>query len=762
MASAAKDPRWLSRDRERSAVDLFRCVPTFDAVVIRLARHAAALGIVAVALLLTYGLYVAAGFWSATRDSGAIAVTGLQARVTIVRDERDVPHIVATNERDLFYAQGFAEATDRLFQMELTRRYALGTLAEVLGPRALPIDEELRAYGVRDIASAQWQRLDSHDREDLQAFADGVNAAMVREPLPVEFRLLLYRPRAWTVEDSLSVALAVSIALGDSYHDVLERNDVWRHHGATMFAAQYPLSDPNYDVTLTGDYVRRSTMRPAGAALRVTIASAYAQGDTVQRPRIGSNAWAVGALRGASGRALLANDPHLELTIPGLWYVVDLRAPGIHVAGAAIPGAPGVALGHNERVAWGATNADVASTSVYEAGRLPSGGWRNERFDVRFGSSVTRAYYRSGEYFGAQNPYDANRLVLVRCAHLYGTNPIATFLALDRARGTGEASRVLSRYAGPAENFVLADAGGAVAYHLAGSVIDDPAWGRYIHRARDRRTPFERIAYANLPSQPARRDGAIVTANNKMYPSGYRYRLAAFFDPPYRAFRIAALLHARGTYDVAYFEKMQLDEISPVDREFARRLTQFAAGSGNRDLVTALRGWNGSFSSSSRVATVVHSVRTGAQQSAPSLYAALEALRNGDAASSLGADLAGELYYAGDAKESWGRAGAVNVEHPLAPLHFGFLNGATLPGAGDEYTIRLQEPGFAQSFRAVWAAGDWDAGGIAIPSGESGRPGSAYYQDESGAWIAGRMEPLPFSPAAVAKAARATLTLAPQ
>ena len=754
MASAAKGSRRLNRDRERSAVDLFRYVSAWDAVGVRLARQAVGFAIVVAALLLAYGAYVALGFWDGVRETGAMVVGSLDAPVTIARDSRDVPHIIASSERDVFYAQGFAEATDRLFQMELTRRYALGTLAEVLGPRALAIDEEQRAYGVREIAAAQWRRLDSRDRGDLQAFADGVNAAMARQPLPVEFRLLLYRPRAWTAEDSLAVALAVSIALGDSYHDVLQRNDVWRRYGSAVFAQRYPLSDPKYDVSLSG-----RVLAPKNSATRLSF---HRLGLTQTKPRIGSNAWAVGATRGTGGRPLLANDPHLDLTIPGLWYVVDLRAPGLHVAGAAIPGAPGVALGHNEGVAWGATNADVASTSVYQTGNLARRGWHSERFAVRFRTAVTRAYYRSGEFFGANDPYDGNRLVLVRCAHLYGTTPIATFLALDRARNVAEATQVLARYSGPAENFVIADTSGAVAYHLAGAVLDDPAWGRYVQAARDRAVPLARIRYGRLPSQTSRRNATIVTANNKMYGAGYPYRLAPFFDPPYRAYRIAQLLHARGIYDAAYFERMQLDEISPIDREFARRLSEFAVIGGERDLVSALRTWNGSFSSSSRLATIVHSLRTGAEESAPSLYAALEALRSGDSTSNLGADLGGELYYAGSVKESWGRAGAVSVEHPLAPLHFGFLNGATFPGAGDEYTIRLQEPGFAQSFRAVWDVGNWDAGGIAIPSGESGRPGSPHYLDLSRAWIAGRMESLPFSTPAVAAATRATLTLAPQ
>jgi penicillin amidase len=692
------------------------------------------------------------------RESGTIAVPQLGGSVTIARDARDVPHIAASSESDLFYAQGFAEATDRLFEMELTRRYALGTLAEVLGARALPLDEEQRAYGVRDIAQGQWRRMDSRERRELQAFADGVNAGTAAQPLPVEFRLLLYRPRPWTPQDSLAVSLAVSIALGDSYHDVLERDDVWRRLGPAAFAARYPLSDPRYDVGLSGRLDKAPALR------RRSAVPGYARDDTArptQHFRVGSNAWAVGAQKTYDGRALIANDPHLELTIPGLWYLVDLRAPGIHVAGAAIPGAPGVALGHDERIAWAATNADVASTSVYRAGKLAPEGWHAERFDVRFARTVTREYYRRGEFFAVNDPYDANRLVLVRCAHLYGTNPILTFLALDRARSVTQAARVLARYSGPAENFVLADTSGAVAYHLAGTVVDDPTWGRYAHAARDRTVALARIPYGRLPSLEPRRNAQIVTANNRMYGPNYPYRLAPFFDPPYRAYRIAQLLRARPAYDAGYFEQMQLDEISPIDREFARRLSVLAAAGEHPELAAALGAWNGSFSSSSQLATVVHAVRDGAMESSPSLYATLQALRDG-AQSNLGADLSGELSYAGTVKEAWGRAGAVKVEHPLAPLHFGFLNGTTFPGAGDEYTIRLQEPGFAQSFRAVWDVGNWDAGGIAIPSGESGRPGSSHYLDLSRAWIAGRMDYLPFSPSALAATTRTTLTLVRQ
>ncbi len=707
-----------------------------------------------------------AGFRAHARTSGRFAEPQLQEAVSIRRDARDVPHIVAASQTDLFFAQGFVEASDRLFQMELTRRYALGTLAEVLGPRALPIDQQQRYFDVRDIAARQWRGLAVRDRAALTAFSAGVNAAMRQQPLPVEFRLLLYRPRPWTPQDSLAVSLAVSIALADSWHDVLTRDDTWRRFGSRAFDRYFPLSDPRYDVTADG---RRQAI-PAGG--RMPAAVALGGAPPVRRGvglglarRAGSNAWAVGGRRTAGGRALLANDPHVDLTIPGLWYLEDLRAPGIHAAGASIPGAPGILLGHNERIAWGATNADATAMSLFDAsGRVSRRAWVREVFRVRFGKDVVRSYYRTAHAFGVPNPYDRGRLVLVRWpAYAARTSAVAAFLALDRARNLREATAILSGYRGTAENFVLADTHGNVAYHLAGSVPRDPAWGRYVHRGAGARRSFGTVAFAQLPGMAASRDAEIVSANNKMYGDGYRYRLSATFEPPYRAFRIAQLLHARRRYDTAYFARMQLDAVSPVDAEFARGIV--AAAKGVRDepalggVTRELASWDGDFSQTSRGATVEHALRVQLEGSAPSLYALLTRLRSGR--DSDDADLRGALYSASGPPQPWGRAGAIRVEHPLAPLRFSFLNGATLPGDGDEYTIHLQEPGFAQSFRAVWDAGNWDAGGIVIPSGESGEPGSGHYDDLRAAWVSGGLVPLPFSDRSVAAATRARLVLEP-
>jgi penicillin amidase len=748
--------------------DLCRPQALLDAVAVRAYRQLVGLLIACVAGASVYAAAAFSGIYTHAQTSGVLREAGLDAPVTIARDARGVPHITAATQHDLFFAQGFAEGSDRLFQMELTRRYALGTLAEVFGPRALGMDESNRYYDVRDIVRRQWRALAPSDRAALTSFSAGVNAAMRRQPLPVEFRLLLYRPEPWAPQDSLAVSAAVSIALADSWHDLLRRNDVWQRYGPQEFERYFPLSDSGYDVTLRGAPVRPRENVAVAARGRLPKTAAFARTALQPRPapKVGSNAWAAGGAVSTSGHALLANDPHLDLTIPGLWYLADLRAPGLHVAGASIPGAPGILLGHNERIAWGATNADAVAMSAFAAGKLSPSGWKRERFRVRFSKDVARAYYRTSREFAVPNPDARNPLALVRWVpYSSGASSIATFLALDRAGSIGEALTVLSRYRGTSENFIVAGSNGAIAYHLAGNVPLDPSWGRYVHPAAELGRTFAPIPFDRLPAIAPSRDALLISANNKMYRPGYPYRLSATFEPPYRAYRIAALLHQRLRYDAAWFARMQLDTVSPIDAEFAR-IVAARAPDYRGDLRTerAARGlseWNGSFAASSRAATIEHAVRARLELDAPSLNELVEQLRSGTAGPSIEADLQDALAYASGLAQPWGRAGAVTIEHPLAPLRFGFLNGATLPGDGDEYTIHLQEDGFSQSFRAVWEVGNWDAGGIVIPSGESGEPGSGHYDDLSASWIAGRMVALPFSAAAVRAATRERLELRP-
>ena len=714
----------------------------------RLLRRIAAAALALLALAVAgFALNVTAGMRAHAQYSGTIAGLPISASAAILRDDRGVPHITAQNEHDLFFAQGYVEGADRLFQMDLLRRFTLGELAEVFGDGALETDREQRAIPVREIVRAQWERLDAPSRAILAAFSDGVNAAINRETLPVEFRLMAYRPRPWTPQDSLVVGMATVLDLIDDWNAIAPRDAAYRRGGLPLLEALFPLTDPCYDAPvtagLTGIGPGPRCTRNANTLLRL-IAGA--------RAPIGSNEWAAGASRSLTGRALLANDPHLAIRMPGVWYLIDLHAPGFHAAGATLPGCPGVVLGHNEGLAWGATSGTVTSLSAFlPPAHLDPGGWQSERFAVRFHATATARYYRTRDLFGITT--DDGRLVLVRwSAYEDPVSPAQTFLALDRAQSIEAASSALASYPGPTQNFALADTSGRVAYQLAGLIPNDPVRARWFHPATDLGRRYSNFAFAQLPSVAPSRNGVVWTANNKVYGRAYPFSLSPQFTPPYRAYRIAQLLRRRRRYDVDYFGQMQMDTLSLPESELAHALAP-ALRARDAGLAGALSAWNGAFDGDSTAATVVAGIRL-----------QLTGRHNGRMPTALNAaDVHHTLpsTVALPSPAPWRVAGAVPVLHALSRLGFNFLNGVELPGNGDAFTVHVQTPGYTQSFRAVWDVGNWDAGGITLPQGESGEPGSGHYTDQAGAWIAGHLWPLPFSDAAVQRAAESRETLVP-
>jgi penicillin amidase len=713
-----------------------------------LRRHLqVALGLL-LAFLIFYALNIVAGLHAAAQTGGTLGGLALDGSVTIARDHRDIPHIRAGTLHDLFFAQGFAEASDRLFQMDITRRYAYGTLAEVFGPKALPIDEDQRAPDIRGIAAREWRHLDRATRNALSAFSDGVNAAIAREPLPVEFRMLLYEPARWTPQDSLAVSAVAMLELADSWRDVESRSDRWNAITRACFDLDFPLSDPRYDVSLNGNAWNRAARHgtPAQCARNVAISSGT-------KTHTGSNAWAAGGARTQNSNALIANDPHVDLTIPGIWYVVDLQAPGLHAAGAVVPGLPGVTLGHNEYIAWAVTNAQVATTVLYHAASLPKRDRVVERFNVRFSRPVTKTYYRTARLYSIPDQDEDGVTLVLWPPYAQIASPVTSSLQIDAARDVHSAMRALAAYHGSPENFLVGDVSGTVAYHLAGDIPDDPAWGRYVHDGRDLRRLPAILTFSSLPARAASRGGLVVSGNNRMYAAHYPYRLSAAFEPPYRAYRIASLLHARERYSWQYFARMQMDTYSPLDAEIARNVSRLSSNG-------MLQRWNGYFTPRSTSATIAHRVREYFDREEVPLAATLADLRASRPGMPYG--IARDLSYATWTPPNvhpWSEAGRVQVDHPLSSMWYGLLRGAVFPGDGDEYTIHLQEPGFAQGFRAVWEIGKWNAGGIVIPSGESGEPGSRHYNDLTASWIAGRMVPLPFGSAAVARESAGTLVL---
>lgn len=710
-------------------------------------RFAAIVAFLAIAIFGFFAFNVFLGMRTHARYDGTVSgLTLLRAPVTVVRDDRGVVHIQARNDLDLYFAQGYVEASDRLFQMDLLRRFIKGELAEVFGSPALRSDETERAVPVRAIVDAQWNRLDVRSREALGAFSDGVNAAIAREPLPVEFRILAYRPSAWSPQDSLAVSMATVLDLIDDWNDIEPRDRAYRRGGPAGFAAEFPLSDPCYDAPVVSGLAGIGPGRACGRRIAD-------RPELAPRTPLGSNQWAAGSLRTLTGRALLANDPHLRLGIPGVWYLADLHSPDLHAAGATFPGAPGIVLGHNQYVAWGATDATVASLSVFEPpATLDPRDWQSESFRVRFRRSpVTRRYYRTPDEFGVTTT--GGRFVLVRWeAYEHPTSPAQTFLALDRARSIEDAEKALATFPGPTQNFAIADTSGRAAYVLAGDIPDDPVWARWFHPAADLGKRYSDVALTRLPHVAPSRAAVVWTANNKMYATGFPLRLSPQFAPPYRAYRIAQLLRERPRYDVAYFARMQMDTLSLPERELAHELAPSVSVS-DASAGRALAQWDGRMDGSSTTATLATLLRVavtdGKKRRMP---VALGIARRTPRA----------LHYSlPTALEPWSLAGAVTPLHPLASLGIGFLDGTLLPGNGDEFTLHVQSAGFSQSFRAVWDVGNWEAGGITLPQGESGEPGSGHYTDQAGAWMRGRLWPLPFSDAAVQRTAVHRETLAP-
>lgn len=712
-----------------------------------LARLIAAVLALIVLAVIVFAVNVALGMSAHARYDGTISGLPLQRPVSILRDDRGVPHILAATDRDLFFAQGYAEASDRLFQMDLLRRFTLGELAEVFGALSLSTDEEQRAIPIRAMVDAQWKNLDPTTREILVAFSAGVNAAMAREPLPVEFRILAYRPGAWTPQDSLAVGMAEVLDLIDDWNLVGARDDAFRRGGFALLNARYPLTDPCYDAPVT---LGLRAIGP-GPNCRRNVAVLLRHMADARRP-IGSNEWAVGANRALHGRALLANDPHLALGIPGVWYLMDLHSPGYHVAGAALPGLPAIVLGHNDRVAWGATAGTVTSLSVFSPPpHLEPSAWQTERFAVRFRSSVSARYYRTAREFGVFT--DRHRFVLVHwSAYDHPVSGAPTFLALDRARSIEAATNALAAFPCPSLNFVLADTSGRAAYVLAGLIPTDPARGRWIHPASDLAQQNENFPFALLPKVAPSRDAVVWSANNRMYGPNYRFDLSPQFTPPYRAYRIAQLLLARRRYDIPYFAAMQMDVLSLPERELARAIAPALENPKNRSIADALARWDGIMDGPSTTATVAQGLRL-----------QLTDRQTGRVPTLLSAGITGDLLRTMvlPSPVPWRVAGAAPVLHPLAKMGLSFLDGTVLPGYGDAFTLHAQTPGYAQSFRAVWEVGNWDAGGITLPQGQSSEPGSGHYTDQAQAWIAGRLWPLPFSDEMVQRTAVNRETLLP-
>ena len=698
-------------------------------------------------------------WWFAWRPlaqtSGALTAP-ISGPATVARDSLGVPHIEAASVEDALFLQGYVTAQDRLWQMDAIRRLAAGELAEVIGPQALESDIDARRLRLRRLAERQAASAAAEDRRWMAAYARGVNFFLEthRDRLPVEFALLRYDPRPWSLTDSVLVGLQMFRTLSQT----------WRLEN------------------------QKAALLAGGDKGKVEFLFPPRDGGEAHP---GSNAWAVSGALTASGKPLLAGDPHLEFSLPSTWYLVHLRAPGLNVTGATLPGAPAVVIGHNQRIAWSVTNLHFDVQDLYV-----------ERFDPQSGRYAFRGQLEQAALEQELIPVAGRKPVghqtwITRHGPIYlseGGTFVALkwvaaepggfsfpFVDLNRASNWNEFRAALARYPGPAQNFVYADADGNIGYQATGRLPirrgwtgDVPLDGAGGANEWDGFIPFEELPnYLNPPS------GMVVSANENPFPAQYGYAVGGNFSPTWRARRIRALLAGRKGWRAGEMLGVQTDIYSEFSHWLARQAVAAVEKrkATNPDLAAAtalLRAWDGRMERGKAAPLLVtllyqHLRRAVAEVASPGKGAAytygmapsaIEKLfRERPAGWFAGYDelLVREFADAVDEgkrmqgrdpnKWDYGRYNQAAIEHPVGkglPLIGGYFNVGRVPMSGSATTVKQTTSRLGPSMRMVVDLGDWDRSLQNLTIGQSGQILSPHYKDQWKAYDAGTSFPMRF------------------
>ena len=512
---------------------------------------------------------------SVPQRDGDLAVPGLSAPVEIVRDRYGIPHITAGNDHDLHFAEGFVHAQDRLFQMDTERRLARGELAEVFGEKALPADRLFRHLGFAARAPALLASWPGKSREIARAYCQGVNAAMDSlRAWPVEMRLLGVAPRRFTPEDVVAVGLLKAFGLAQWTEETTLYKIALRLPPAKLaellpqVSAASPMIVPGSGSAASPRPVSPSLLFEGVASLRETVGELTRSG--------GSNAWAVSGKKSATGRPILASDPHLMLSCPSLWYEVHLVAPGVDVYGVSFPGAPGVVIGHTPKIAWGFTNAMLDDADFFveklDGDRVMSRKkWvpltrRVETIRVKGGKDeiVTVLTTPHGPILSPVLPGIASALSF-HWAGYDGGDPLGALYALDRARNREEFVAALSAFAAPAQNVVYADDAGNIGVVMAGRIPIRKGGSALLPVPGDT-GEWDWKGFVPFPENPRvwnPPDQIVAAANFPPAGRSFRHYLSRIYEPPDRGRRILQILRAKEKFTVEAFERMQNDVLLP-------------------------------------------------------------------------------------------------------------------------------------------------------------------------------------------------------
>lgn len=486
---------------------------------------------------------------------GEVDVTILDSDVKVTRDGTGVPHIVAQSDADLYRAQGYVQAQDRLFQMDLSRRQASGRLAEVIGENAVSTDKFFRTFSLRHAAEQSWNEYDAEAQQILQWYAEGVNAFIDEvkgtSKLSYEFKLLGYEPEAWTPIDSLTIGKFMAYDLGGNWNML-----AFRHWALQNY------SEEQVEELMINYPENAKSIIEANLNNPVDVAGAF-NVDLLPNEFNGSNNWVVSGDLTASGKPLLADDPHLGLNTPSIWYQMHLQSPEQNVSGVIFAGIPGIILGHNDKIAWGVTNVGPDVQDLYIETPNPDnpkqfkydGEWedaivRNEPIKVKGGKTIDFEVVETRHgpiiselVFKEEKP---TAVFSMQWTALQPTRELRAIIGFNKATNWEEFETALNDFRAPAQNFVFASTDGTIAYKANGDIpIRKKGDGQLPVPGDSSEYGWEGfIPYDELPTVINPESGYIATANNQIIGEEYPYHITNFWAQPYRYERIVEMIES--------------------------------------------------------------------------------------------------------------------------------------------------------------------------------------------------------------------------
>jgi len=737
---------------------------------------------------------------SMPKIKGNIFLSGLETDVEIIKDSWGVPHIFAQNEKDLFFACGYVHAQERMWQMEITRRAGKGELSEIFGRKTLERDRFIRTLDLKEAAQRDYEKLSSKMKNLILSYSAGVNSWMNSRKLnwPPEFLLLGYRPQPWSPLDSLIVKEVMALLLCVDYQSEILRAKLVKELGA----------------------------QKALQILEEGIAAPYLEIEDVplselpmQLPFQGSNNWVLAGSRTESGKPLLANDPHLEISLPPTWYEIHLICPGLNAVGVSIPGVPLVMIGHNKSVAWGITNSRVDVQDLYVEKLNPSRDmyWDNnewkplftkeERIKIRGEKEPERievSWTERGPVVSSVLSENEKHLSLSWTIY-DGGRAMESFYLLNKAQNWQEFVDALKLFDAPSLNFVYADKEGNIGYYLSGKIpiraegaalFPYPAWkeeGKWQGYLKEEEKPN----FYNPKS------GLIVTANNKIIPDNFPYYIGFEWEAPFREERIRELILQLEKHSVETMKVIQNDVFSKKGELFLPYIEEIKIAEGqSKEALDILKSWDLRLSSGKEAALykifvdffheevfkddlgedyerfdlLFKSKRAGLLRILSDPLSVwfdkkeTQAVETREEIIKISLEKAYmwlEKQYGSVDGWDWMKINSFRFQHALGEVPLlRFLNRGPYPLGGDAYTVKLSSSSsliknLGVSYRQIVDLSDFRNSVCVLSSGESGHFLDRFYDNQISLWLEGQYHPMLFDPADIGEKGAGILILKP-